>query len=277
MESLKELLDKIGVFFSQYGVNIVAAILIFIIGYFIIKIISKVLMKIVYSTKIDNAIGGFVVGLLNVILWILLVLAIVSILGLSGNSFLVAFSSVALAVGMALKDSLANIANGIIIIMTKPFKKGDHISVEGSEGIVKSIKLLTTEIYTFDNKKIVLPNSTIINGSLTNYTANPTRRADLVIGVSYESDLKRVKQVLYSILQNHQLVLDVPKPSVVLKDFGDSSLDFQLKFWTKTDDYYAALNDIKELIVEEFRKNNIEIPYNKLDVQLYSNGEQNEK
>lgn len=268
MDSLKELMAKIEEFFNNYGVNILAAIMILIIGYFVIKLFCKLLMKIVYATKIDNAIGGFVVGLFKVILWILLALAIVSILGLSGNSFLVAFSSVALAVGMALKDSLANIANGIIIVFTKPFKKGDHISVGDNEGIVKSIKLLTTELFTFDNKKIVLPNSAIINGSLINYTANPTRRADLVIGVSYESDLKLVKQVLYGILMNHQLVLDVPKPSVTLKDFGDSSLNFQLKFWVKIDDYYSALNEIKEIIVEEFRKNNIEIPYNKLDVQI---------
>ena len=268
MESLKELLSKIEEFFNSNGINIIAAIMILIIGYFFIKLFCKLLMKIVYSTKIDNAIGGFGVGLLKVVLWIFLALAIVSILGLSGNSFLVAFSSVALAIGMALKDSLANIANGIIIVFTKPFKKGDHIAVGGNEGIVKSIKLLTTEIFTFDNKKIVLPNSSIINGSLVNYTANPTRRADLVIGVSYESDIKLVKQVLYGILMNHPLVLDVPKPSVILKDFSDSSLDFQLRFWVKVDDFYSALNDVKEIIVEEFRKNNIEIPYNKLDVQI---------
>ena len=267
MESFKELLEKIGNFFANYGLNILASIMIFIIGYLCIKLLCKLLLKIVYATKIDNAIGGFIVGLLKVVLWILLALAIVSMLGLSGNSFLVAFSSVAIAVGMALKDSLANIANGIVIIITKPFKKGDHIAVDGIEGIVKSIKILTTEIYTFDNKKIVLPNSSIINGTLT----NPTRRVDLVIGVSYESDIKLVKKVLYEILDGHKLVLDVPKALVILKDFSDSSLDFQLKFWVKTDDYYTALNEIREIIVEEFRNNNIEIPYNKLDVQLIGN------
>ena len=127
MESFKELLEKIGNFFANYGLNILASIMIFIIGYLCIKLLCKLLLKIVYATKIDNAIGGFIVGLLKVVLWILLALAIVSMLGLSGNSFLVAFSSVAIAVGMALKDSLANIANGIVIIITKPFKKGDHI------------------------------------------------------------------------------------------------------------------------------------------------------
>ena len=266
MGSFKDIIIKIGDFFSNYGINIVAAILVFIIGYFLIKLLTKVLMKIVYTTKLDNAIGGFIVALLKVILWLLLVFAIVSILGLSGNSFLVAFSSVALAIGMALKDSLANIANGIIIIITKPFKKGDHISVGSCEGIVKNIKILTTEIYTFDNKKIVMPNSSIVNN------ANPTRRADIVIGVSYDSDVKLVKRVLYGILVEHTLVLDIPKPAIIIKDFGDSSIDFQMKFWTKTDDYYSAINDIKEIIIEKFRESNIEIPYNKLDVQLIENG-----
>lgn len=271
MDSLNELLSKIRDFFANYGFNVLAALMILIIGYFFIKLLSKLMMRIIYSTKIDNAIGGFVVGLIRVILSILLVLAIISMLGISGNSFLVVFSSVAIAVGMTLKDSLANIANGIVIIITKPFKKGDHIAVGGFEGIVKSIKILTTEIYTFDNKKIVIPNSTIVNSTLTNYTANSTRRADITIGVSYESDIKQVKKILLDILEKHELVLDVPKYSVILKDFGDSSLDFQLKFWTKTADYYSAINDIKEIIVEEFRNNNIEIPYNKLDVQIIKN------
>lgn len=271
MDSLNELLSKIRDFFANYGFNVLAALMILIIGYFFIKLLSKLMMRIIYATKIDNAIGGFVVGLIRVILSILLVLAIISMLGISGNSFLVVFSSVAIAVGMTLKDSLANIANGIVIIITKPFKKGDHIAVGDFEGVVKSIKILTTEIYTFDNKKIVIPNSTIVNSTLTNYTANSTRRADIVIGVSYESDIKQVKKILLDILEKHELVLDIPKYSVILKDFGDSSLDFQLKFWTKTGDYYSAINDIKEIIVEEFRKNNIEIPYNKLDVQLVKN------
>ena len=268
MESFKELSSKIANFFANNGLNILASILIFIIGFILIKLICKLLLKIVYATKIDNAIGGFIVGLLQVFLWLLLAFAIVSMLGLSGNSFLIAFSSVALAVGMALKDSLANIANGIVIIITKPFKKGDHIEIAGTEGIVRSVKILTTEIFTFDNKRIVLPNSAIVNGTLTNYTANPTRRVDIVIGVSYDSDIKLVKKVLTNLLDDHKLVLDVPSPTIILKAFSDSSLDFQLKFWVKTDDYYSALFDINEKIVEEFRKNNIEIPYNKLDVKL---------
>lgn len=268
MESFKELSSKIANFFANNGLNILASILIFIIGFILIKLICKLLLKIVYATKIDNAIGGFIVGLLQVFLWLLLAFAIVSMLGLSGNSFLIAFSSVALAVGMALKDSLANIANGIVIIITKPFKKGDHIEIAGTEGIVKSVKILTTEIFTFDNKRIVLPNSAIVNGTLTNYTANPTRRVDIVIGVSYDSDIKLVKKVLTNLLDDHKSVLDVPSPTIILKAFSDSSLDFQLKFWVKTDDYYSALFDINEKIVEEFRKNNIEIPYNKLDVKL---------
>ena len=268
MESFKELSSKIANFFANNGLNILASILIFIIGFILIKLICKLLLKIVYATKIDNAIGGFIVGLLQVFLWLLLAFAIVSMLGLSGNSFLIAFSSLALAVGMALKDSLANIANGIVIIITKPFKKGDHIEIAGTEGIVRSVKILTTEIFTFDNKRIVLPNSAIVNGTLTNYTANPTRRVDIVIGVSYDSDIKLVKKVLTNLLDDHKLVLDVPSPTIILKAFSDSSLDFQLKFWVKTDDYYSALFDINEKIVEEFRKNNIEIPYNKLDVKL---------
>lgn len=268
MDSINEILDKISLFFKSYGLNIVSAILIFIIGYFLIKLLCKGIMKIIYVTKIDNAVGGFIVAIFKVILWVILAFFIVSILGISGNSFLVAFSSVALAIGMALKDSISNIANGIIIIMTKPFKKGDHISVSGVEGIVKTIKVLTTEVYTFDNKKVIIPNATIVNSALINYTANPTRRIDVIIGVSYESDVQLVKEVIYGILVKNEMVLDVPKPIVLLKEFNASSIDFQIKYWTKTDNYYTVIGVINEQILEEFRANNIEIPYTKVDVQI---------
>ena len=182
------------------------------------------------------------------------------------------FKDIIIKIGDFFSNYGINIVAAILVFIIKPFKKGDHISVGSCEGIVKNIKILTTEIYTFDNKKIVMPNSSIVNNALTNYTANPTRRADIVIGVSYDSDVKLVKRVLYGILVEHTLVLDIPKPAIIIKDFGDSSIDFQMKFWTKTDDYYSAINDIKEIIIEKFRESNIEIPYNKLDVQLIENG-----
>lgn len=278
LNDINDFLQKIGDFFVNNGVTILFVILIFILGFFAIKYFCKLIMAIIYATKIDNAIGGFFVSILKIGLWLALLFGIASLLGIKGSSFLVAFSSVALAVGLALKDSLANIANGIVIIMIKPFKKGDHVSVEGVEGIIKNIRILTTELTTFDNKKIVLPNSKIVNSSVVNYTSNPTRRIDATFSVSYQEDMAKVKAVLNDTLKNFSYALQTPLPSIYLSSHNDSSIDFTLKFWVNTIDYWNALHGLPEVVFMAFKENDIKIPYPQLDVHFDSNaGDVNEK
>lgn len=277
MEGFNELFNKIGNFFVNNWINILGAVAVLIIGGLIITLIGKLLMKIIYSTKIDNASGGFFVTLIRIILWIALIFGCASILGVNGNSFLVAFSSVALAIGLALKDSLANIANGIIIVVVKPFKKGDYISASGVEGTVKKISILTTELTTPDNKRIVLPNSAITTNSIINYSANPTRRIDLTYSVSYSSDMKKVKQLLFETITNYEYTLNMPTPIIYMEKHNASSVDFRVRFWVNNSDYWTAYFGFNEKVFEIFKENDIEIPFNQLDLHIINAGEKDEK
>ena len=216
MDGFNELFSKIGNFFVTNWINLVGAIALLIIGGVIITLISKLLLKIIYSSKVDNASGGFFVTLIKIILWIGLIFGCAGILGINGNSFLVAFSSVALAIGLALKDSLANIANGIIIVVIKPFKKGDYIQAGGVEGTVKKISILTTELATADNKRVVLPNSNVTTGNVINFSANPTRRIDLTYSVSYNANMSEVKEVLFNTVSNYNYTLSSPTPIIYM-------------------------------------------------------------
>lgn len=276
-EFFDDLLKTFTTFFKTNGTNILTCILIIIVGGILVKIIAKVLTKIVYSTKIDNAMGTFTISVLQLILWVFILFIALSFIGVSGNSFLVAFSSLALAVGLALKDSLANLANGIVIIITKPFKAGDHIECVGEEGIIKSIRVLTTEITTFDNKKIVLPNSAIVSNAVINYTANPTRRISITFGVGYDSDVNNVKKVILDTLMNMELVLKTPAPLIIFKQHNSSSIDFEVRAWTNTNNYWTTFDQLNEKMFIAFKKNKIEIPFQQVDLHVIENNPTSKK
>lgn len=271
MNGFNDLFKKIADFFADSWFNIVAVIAIFVIGGILISLLAKLLMKIIYATKFDNASGGFFVAILKVVLWVLLLFACANILGIDGNSFLVAFSTVALAVGLALKDSLANIANGILIVVNKPFKKGDYVSVGSTEGTIKKITILTTELTTGDNKRIVMPNSTVSTSTIINYSSNPTRRLEMIYSVSYESDMRRVKEILYDVISNYEYTLKTPAPFIFMCAHSASSVDFKVRIWVDNIDYWNAYFGLNEKVFEAFKANNIEIPYNKLDVNIINN------
>lgn len=268
MTDFNDLMNSFASFFAKNWFSIVACIAVLVIGGILISLLSKLFMKIVYATPIDNAAGGFVVALIRVILWIALIFGAASILGINGNSFLVAFSSVALAIGLALKDSLANIANGIIIVTVKPFKKGDYVSVAGVEGTIKKIGILTTELTTYDNKRVVMPNSSITTANITNYSSNATRRVDFTASCSYDSDVKQVKEVLMAMVLEYRYALSTPSPMVFLAEQAPSSLDFRVRFWVNTKDYWDACNGLNEAVFLAFKSAGIAIPYNQLDVHL---------
>ena len=275
--SFNDLMKNISNFFVNYWVNIVVCLGILIIGGILIKLLAKLLMKIIYGTKIDNASGSFVVALLKIVLWIVLIFACARVLGIEGNSFLVAFSSVALAIGLALKDSLGNIANGIVIVAIKPFKKGDHVMIGSTEGIIKKISILTTELKTFDNKRIVIPNNQVVSGSITNFTANPTRRIDFVYSVSYSSDMKKVKEALFKAANDYQYTLKTQPIRVFMLAHSSSSVDFKVMFWVNVEDYWTAYFDFTEIVWNAFAENGIEIPFNQLDVHIKDVNNTNDK
>jgi len=268
MEAFNEFFTRVGDFFVANGFNIIIAIVVFIIGYFAITYFCKLLIRIIYATPADKAVGGFFVAILRFVLWLGLIYLIASIFGISSNSFLVAFSSIALAVGLALKDSLANVANGIIILASKPFRKGDHVVINGQEGRVKKISIFTTELLTFNNQKTVLPNSTIVTNAVINYSANPMRRLDMSFSVSYNSDTAQVRKVIGQTIAANELVHKIPAPTIIFFSQNSSSLDYTIKVWVNTDDYWTAYDRLNDEMFNAFRAANIEIPYAQYDIHL---------
>jgi len=173
-----------------------------------------------------------------------------------------------LAIGLALQGSLSNFAAGFLIIMFRPFKMGDYVEAGGESGVVTKISIFTTEFNSVDNKKIIIPNAQIMNGTITNYSAEETRRVDLSFGVGYEADIKKVKDILNGLITNHKLVLKDPESFVRLGNLGDSSIDFTVRIWVKTADYWAVYFDLTESAKEAFDKENINIPYPQMDVHM---------
>lgn len=255
-------------FLTNEGWDIVLVISIIIIAFIGIKFAAFLVSKILYKSRVDGSAVAFYIAILKVVLWILAVFAIANVLNISTSSLVVGLSSVALAIALALKDSLANLANGILIIYNKPFRRGDHIEIEEYDGIIKNIKLLTTELVTADNRRVVLPNSKVINGVIVNNTAMATRRISLKYTVAYESDMDLVEKVLKEAFESNPLVNDTPAVSVNMSGQGESSVEYTVKCWVDTDDYWTVYNGMNRVVFDKFAENGISIPFNQLDVHI---------
>lgn len=255
-------------FLTNEGWDIVLVISIIVIAFIGIKFAAFLVSKILYKSRVDGSAVAFYIAILKVVLWILAVFAIANVLNISTSSLVVGLSSVALAIALALKDSLANLANGILIIYNKHFRRGDHIEIEEYDGIIKNIKLLTTELVTADNRRVVLPNSKVINGVIVNNTAMATRRISLKYTVAYESDMDLVEKVLKEAFESNPLVNDTPAVSVNMSGQGESSVEYTVKCWVDTDDYWTVYNGMNRVVFDKFAENGISIPFNQLDVHI---------
>jgi small conductance mechanosensitive channel len=262
------LLPKIYVWISAFGVKLLAAIAILIVGRIIVKTIKKLILKVLKKRNVDNTISSFVSSLTYSVLWIFVILAALAQVGIQTTSFMAIIGAAGLAIGLALQGSLSNFAAGFLIILFRPFKVGDYVEAGGVSGIISNISIFTTELNSVDNKKIVVPNAQIMNGTITNYSAEETRRVDLVFGVGYESDMKKVKDILMGIIEKHELILKDPAPFVRLGKLNDSSIDFTVRVWSKTSDYWDVYFDLTEQAKIEFDKNGLNIPYPQMDVHL---------
>ena len=255
-------------FFSNNIWNIVSFVLVFAFGLLAVKILINIVRRLFAKTKMEKITQNFLMAFIKLTLYLIWVLAILSMLGVQITGIITALSALLLAVGMALESNIANLANGIVIISTHLFKKGDYISVAGVEGSVVDINFLFTTIFTTDNKKITLPNSSIVNGSLVNYGANKTRRVDFTFSVAYESDVEQVKKIVLDVMHSDGRVLLEPnEPFCRLKKLNDSSIDFFANCWCDSEDYWPVYYYIVENVYNEFKRNNISIPYNQLEIR----------
>lgn len=254
-----------------YGGKILQSIIVFLIGRFLIGKIIIMTEKLFEKENVDKSLHKFLLSLIKVGLQVLLIVTIAQMLGAEMTSFVAIIGSAGLAVGLALQGSLSNFAGGVLILLLKPFKVGDYIEAAGHSGTVNEIQLFYTILKTPDNKNIIIPNSTVSNGSTVNYSANPTRRVDFKFGVGYEADIFKVKEILNRIANQHELVLKDPVHQVALSEHGDSSINFILRIWCKSEDYWTLYFDVMEKVKMEFDKEEINIPYPQMDVHMISN------
>ena len=254
-------------FFTTNVWNIVLFFAVLILGIIVIKIIINVIKRIFSKTKMEKIAQQFLVATIKVLLYLVLVLSLLSIIGIQITGIVTALSALLLAVGMALENNIANLANGIVIVATKMFKKGDFISVNGVEGNIVDINFLFTTLFTTDNKKVTIPNSSIVNNSVSNAGANPRRRVDFTFSVAYETDVEQVKKIVTDVMKSNGKVLLDPAPFCRLKVLGASSIDFFCNCWCDTEDYWDVYYYIIENVYNEFKRNNISIPYNQLEVR----------
>jgi len=252
---------KIKSLIIEYTPKILIALVILIIGLFTIAIVVKAAKKIMAKRGVDITLQKFLSNLLSWTLKLLLFIIVIAKLGIETASFAAIIAAAGLAVGLALQGALGNFAGGALIMVFKPFKIGDLIEAQGEIGVVKDIEIFTTKLTGLSNKEIIIPNGTLSNGNIINYTTEGTRRVDLVFGVSYDADIKKTKEILMSVLTSHPKVLKNPTPSVTVLELADSSVNFAVRPWSNTDDYWDVYFDITEATKLALDKAGIEIPY----------------
>ena len=258
---------EIVTFFQNNVWNIVLFFAILIGGIIIIKLFLGITKKILYKTKIEKIALGFVLTILKTALYLCLILILLSTMGIQITGVITALSAVLLAVGLALQGIIANAANGFVVVSSKMFKKGDYIAVDGYEGKVSQINFLYTTILTSDNKRVTIPNSTIVNNSVVDYDTCKTRRVEWKFCVAYESDVEKVKKIIQDCMLSNGKVLTDPAPFCRLLNLGASSIDFVARAWCDSEDYWDVYFDVLELAYNELKKNKISIPYNQLEIR----------
>lgn len=269
---MQEFLNPNAEWISDYaipwGINIATAIAVYIVGRFISKLIVNSLLKVLERANVDLSLRDFIGNIVNVVLLVVIVIAALEQLGVDTTSVLAVFAAAGLAVGLALKDSLSNFAAGIMLIIFKPFKVGDVINTAGSIGKVQSIQIFNTILRTGDNQEIIIPNSQVFGGSITNITACDTRRIDLVVGIGYDDDIKKAKSLVETIISSNQAILKDPEPTIMVLELGESSVDLAIRPWVNTADYWTVRADLLQTIKEIFDENGISIPYPQRDFHL---------
>lgn len=254
-------------FFRDNVWNILIFVAVLFFGIIAVKLLLNILRRVLKRTRIEPIAIGFIMAIVKFLLYLVLVFVLLDILGISISWLVTAFSAAFLAIGLALQNNIANMANGIIIVSSGMFKKGDYIEVDGVEGSIARINFLYVTIITTDNKRITLPNSKILNEVVTNYDSNNTRRVNFEFEVAYENDVEKVKQVVLDCMKSNGKVRLDPAPFCRLKTLGDHNLVFAGRCWCDREDYWTVYYDITETVFNEFKRCGIEIAYNQLEVR----------
>ena len=252
-----------------WGLKLITALLIFFIGRWITRWVTKAFRRILELQDMDATLVSFLGNVVNAVLLTAVVITALQSLGMPVASLVAVLGAAGLAIGLALKDSLGNFASGVMLVMFRPFTKGDFVEVAGVAGTVQDVRIFSTILTTTDNRQIIIPNGQVASDTITNYNAHDTRRVDLVFGVGYDDDLKVVRGVLERICSEHPLVLDDPAAKILVSNLGDSSVDFTVRAWCKTGDFGAVKADLLETAKVELEATGCNIPYPQTDVHLH--------
>ncbi len=252
----------------NFGIRILTAIAIYLIGKFVISILLKGLTKVLQKRKVDPTISSFVTNLTRIALMIFVFIAVLARLGIQTTSFIAILGAASFAVGLALQGALSNFAAGVLIMLFRPFKVGDLVDVAGKIGVVEEISILVTTFVTPDNRRILTPNSKVMSDTITNFTTLGKRRVDMVIGVGYGDDLDLVHRTIKDELSKNELILAEPATQIAVESLGDSSVNFAVRPWCKESDYWAVKFGVLEAVKKRFDKEGINIPFPQRDVHL---------
>ena len=269
MENFEVYVTKFIELVMAYAPKLALAIVTLIVGLWLIGIVTKVTRKSMEKTKADKTLIPFITNLLSWGLKVLLFISVASMVGIATTSFIAVLGAAGLAVGLALQGSLANFAGGVLILIFKPYNVGDLVEAQGHLGVVKEVQIFNTILLTPNNKRVIIPNGAVSNGSIVNYSAEGILRVDLVIGIAYESDIPKAKEVLHNVMADHELVLKDPATTVAVSELADSSVNLVVRPWCKVSDYWQVYFDITESAKAALEANGVTIPFPQRDVHLY--------
>jgi small conductance mechanosensitive channel len=271
---LNTILPKLQELITLYGLKVIAAAVIFIVGRWVAKGLKRLIVRALIKGKVDETLVSFFGHLTYFTLLAFVIIAALNQLGIQTTSFIAILGAAGLAVGLALQGSLANFAAGIWMIIFRPFRVGDYVEGGGTAGIVEEIQIFTTKLRTPDNKSIIIPNAKITGDNIVNYSAKDSRRMDMIVGVSYDDDYDQVKEVLQDILAKDGRILEEPPPTIGIVEFGDNSVNFAFRPWVKTAEYWDVYFALTEAIKKRFDEEGITIPYPQRDVHLFEHKEE---
>ncbi len=268
-ELLQSFLAELWDALQAYGPSIVGALVTLLAGWIGAKIVRAITRRVLRRAKVDDMLIGFITNIVYAMLLVFVFISALGTLGVKTNSFVAIIGAAGLAIGFALQGSLSNFAAGVMIIMLRPFRVGDFVEAAGTSGDIVEIQIFSTILDTKDNKRVIVPNAKMLGGVIVNYSANSTRRVDLVMGIGYDDDLKKAQALFLDILEKHPLVLDNPKPSVNLIALADSSVNFNVRPWCKNGDYWKVYSEVTEAMKLACDENGINIPYPQRDVHMH--------
>jgi small conductance mechanosensitive channel len=266
---INQMLEKVWELVTIYGLKVIAAIVIFVVGRWIARFISNMVRKMMRKADVDQTLRKFVANMTYIALLVFVVLAALSQLGIQTTSFIAVLGAAGLAVGLALQGSLSNFAAGFLMILFRPIRVGDFIEGAGTAGTVEGIAIFTTTLTTPDNKTVIVPNAAMTSDNIVNWTVKGTRRVDMVMGIGYDDDIDKAKQIMADVLARDPRILTEPAPQIAMVELADSSVNFVVRPWVKASDYWAVHMAVHEAIKKAFDAEGISIPYPQRDVHLY--------